>query len=386
MSVNKTTVAIGLLFALLIGNSTNTAQEPGKAEHYPAFSWETVPVGFHFAKDGSLMTAAEAKFVASHASFICLEKGHAGGQFEDTEDGIEQEAQRLKKLNPDIKVIFYWNTFLDYGMFRAHHDYQKHPEWWLRTVDGALDKKRGNLMRYDLSDPEVRAWWSDVAKQAVVDGSCDGLFMDAFPQVVSEANRTLWGDSKYDAIQQGLVKIVKETRAKIGDDKLIFYNGIRTTPTVQLGNDFIEDTDAVMIEHFGHFNSASKECMLKDIQEMSKSAKRGKIVVFKGWPGFAWTDPVAMRKPLKTKKKLAAENITFPLAAFLIGAQENCYFIYNWGYRMRLGCLEWYPELDKKLGPPTADAKRTGWVMERDFEHAHVWINLATKEARIDWD
>ena len=109
------------------------------------------------------------------------------------------------------------------------------------------------------------------------------------------------------------------------------------------------------------------------------------IVVFKGWPGFTFIDKAALRKPLEEKKKLAAENITFPLAAFLVGAQEHSYFIYNWGYRMRLGCLEWYPELDKQLGPPLADAKQTGWVLERDFEHAHVWIDLEAREARIDW-
>ena len=209
--------------------------------------------------------------------------------------------------------------------------------------------------------------------------------MDAFPQIVAPSNKRLWGQEKYEAIQQGLRAMVKETRAKIGDDKLIFYNGIRTTPNIQIGNDFMEDTDAVMIEHFGHFNSGSKESMLKDIQEMIKAGKHGKIVVFKGWPGFAWVDREAMRESLETKRKIAAENITFPLAAFLVGAQEHAYFIYNWGYRMRLGCLEWYPELDKKLGPPLADAKQTGWVLERDFEHAHVWIDLEAKEARIDW-
>lgn len=385
MNLDRITFAVGLSFVLLMGAATSTAQVPGNTDHYPDFSWETVPVGFHFGKDGSLMTAAEAEFVASRASFICLEKGHAGKQFKDTEDGIEYEARQLKQINPDIKVIFYWNTFLDYGMFRAHDDYQKQPQWWLRTVDGELDKKTGGLMRYDLSRPEVRQWWSDVAKKAVVDGSCDGVFMDAFPQVAAEANRALWGDSKYDAIQQGLVEIVKATRAKLGDDNLIFYNGIRTTPTLQIGNDFMDDTDAVMIEHFGHFNSGSKECMLKDIQEMSRSGKQGKIVVFKGWPGFAWIDSAAMRRPWEEKKRLAAQNITFPLAAFLVGAQEHAYFIYNWGYRMRHGSLEWYPELDKKLGPPLADAKQSEWVLERDFEHAHVWINLETKEAKIDW-
>ncbi len=147
----------------------------------------------------------------------------------------------------------------------------------------------------------------------------------------------------------------------------------------------MQDTDAAMIEHFGHFNSGSKECMLNDIQEMIKAGKRGKIVVFKAWPGFAWIDREAMRKPLEEKRILAAKNITFPLAAFLVGAQENAYFIYNWGYRMAHGCLEWYPELDRRLGLPLADAKQTDWVLERDFEHAHVWIDLEAKEARIDW-
>jgi hypothetical protein len=354
-------------------------------DFYPGFSWDTVPVGFHFGKSSSLLTQEEATFVASRASFICLEKGHATGQFPSTEMGIEREAQQLKKINPDMKVIFYWNTFLDYPMFRAHDEYQQHPEWWLRTLDGKLDKKQGHLKRYDLSNSDVRAWWTDVARKAVVEGSCDGVFMDAFPQIVAARNKQLWGSEKYEAIQAGLRAVIKETRAKIGDDKLIFYNGIRTTPTSQIGNEFSDDTDAVMIEHFGHFNSGAKECMLNDIQEMMKSGKQGKIVVFKAWPGFAWVDRQAMQKPLKTKRKIAAENVTFPLAAFLVGAQENCYFIYNWGYRMELGCLEWYPEFDKPLGEPLGDMVREGWILSRKFKHASVWVNLETRAARIDW-
>ncbi|MHC4912587.1 MAG: dienelactone hydrolase family protein, partial [Planctomycetota bacterium] len=46
----------------------------GPKECYPSFSWETVPIAFHFGKSASLMTDEEAQFVASHASFICLEK------------------------------------------------------------------------------------------------------------------------------------------------------------------------------------------------------------------------------------------------------------------------------------------------------------------------
>jgi hypothetical protein len=356
-----------------------------RSAHYPAFSWDKVPVCFHFGKTGSLMTADEAKFVTSHSGFICLEKGHATGQFGTTEKGIEMEARQLKKLNPAMKVIFYWNTFLDYPMYEAHEVYEKHPEWWLKTVSGEPDLKNKSIKRYDLSNPQVRNWWTDVAQKAVRKGSSDGVFLDAFPQVTAAANIKIWGKEKYDAIQQGLKDIVRETRGKIGDDKLILYNGIRSTPQVNIGYDFPEHTDAVMIEHFGNFSSGSKESMLRDIQEMMRAGKQGKIVVFKAWPGYSWIDEDFMKLPLEEKREIAVKNLTFPLAAFLAGAQKYSYFIYNWGYRIDHGCLEWYPELDKKLGEPLADATQAGWVLQREFKHASVWVNLETKEAKINW-
>ena len=330
----------------------DTTQEDtsDRSKYYPEFSWETVPVAFHFGKTSALLTEEEAKFVASKSNFICLEKAHALDQLGSTEEGIEQEAQQLKKYNPKMKVIFYWNTFLDYPMFNAHKVYEQHPEWWLKTKDGELDLKNGKLKRYDLSNPMVRDWWTDVAQNAIMEGSSDGVFMDAFPQIISNNNIPLWGNEKYDAIQQGLKDIIKETREKIGDEKLIVYNGIRSTPQMQMGYDYPEYTDAIMIEHFGYFNSGSKESMLLDIREMEKAGRAGKIVVFKAWPGFAWIDKEAMQKPIDQKRKIAEENIEFPLAAFLVGAQKNCYFIYSWGYRMEMGCIEWYPELDEKLG------------------------------------
>ncbi len=363
---------------------TKPVEGQNNHSNYPEFSWDKVPVAFHFG-NSKLMTADEAKFVASHSNFICLEKGHASKQLGTTEKGIEKEARQLKKLNPKMKVIFYWNTFLDYNMYKAHKEYEKHPEWWLRKQNGELDLKNDQLKRYDLSNREVRNWWTDVAYEAVVNGSCDGVFMDAFPQVSSPANKALWGEEKYNAIQQGLKDIIRETREKIGNDKLIVYNGIRSTPTWSAGYDFPEYTDAAMMEHFGHFQSSSKECMLKDIQAMEKAGKDGKIVVFKAWPGFTFIDKEAMQMPLKEKQKIARENITFPLAAFLIAAQENSYIVYNWGYRMENGCLEWYPEYDKPLGKPLGDAKREGWKFSRDFEHLSVWVNLETREAEISY-
>ena len=182
------------------------------------------------------------------------------GQFRDTETGIEKEAQQLKKINPKMKVIFYWNTFLDYSMYEAHAEYRKASGVVVEeTRMGTLDLKKGRMKRYDLSNPEVRDWWTSVASEAVVNGSADGVFMDAFPQVTSKANRKSLGrreirrdSARVEGHYQG------NKRRKIGDDKLIVYNGIRSTPTWNAGFDFPEHTDAAMIEHFGHFQSSSK--------------------------------------------------------------------------------------------------------------------------------
>ena len=376
---------VGRLISLLGALVVSSSVWGGAPSRYPKFSWDTVPIAFHFGNMESIMTEEQAAFVAAKSNFICLEKGHGVRQFGDTETGIEQEARQLKRLNPDMKVIFYWNTFLDYALFAAHEDYERQPEWWLRKLDGELDLKRGNLRRYDLSNPAVRDWWTDVAREAVVNGSSDGVFMDAFPQVKSRANLPLWGQEKYDAMQQGLADIVRETREKLGDDHLIVVNGIRSTPAWNSGFDFPEYVDAAMIEHFGFFNSSTKESMLRDIREMERAGQAGKMVVLKGWAGFTFIDQEAMAKPLAEKREIAKANLSFSLAAFLAGAQENCYFIYNWGYRMDNGCLEWYPEFDRPLGPPQGEMTQDGWTLRREYEHASVWVNLETRESDITW-
>jgi hypothetical protein len=53
--------------------------------------------------------------------------------------------------------------------------------------------------------------------------------------------------------------------------------------------------------------------------------------------------------------------------------------------QMTDGGLDSYPESQRPLGQPQADATWKGLTATRDFAHASVWIDLATKQARIDW-
>lgn len=353
--------------------------------HFPAFSWEKVPVAFHFGKKGNLLTKKEAQFIAKHSNFVVLEKAHGFPKYRHSEKAIAMDAKVLKKINPDIKIIFYWNTFLDYSMYHAHEHYQKKPNWWLRTKKGDLDLKNDKIKRYDLSHKKLRNWWSDIAKKNLNNKNIDGVFFDALNQVTSSANIKVWGIEKYNAIQQGLKDLIEETRCKIGPEKLIVYNGIRSTPQRSVGNDFPDHTDAVMIEHYGYFKSKTKESMLKDIQEMEKAGKSGKIVVFKAWPENTWLDKDFMARSNREKKAISEKHIQFALASFLAGAQKHSYFIYNWGYRLSMGSLLWYPELDKPLGKPLNEMQQNEWILTRNYEHARVWVDLENKKANINW-
>lgn len=84
-----------------------------------------MPVAFHFGKKGDLLTKKEAEFVASHSNFVVLEKAHGFPKYKYSEESIAKDAAVLKKLNSKMKVIFYWNAFLDYTMYKAHKEYDK---------------------------------------------------------------------------------------------------------------------------------------------------------------------------------------------------------------------------------------------------------------------
>lgn len=380
--MRKLKILFGILSLVLLVSAELPPKKIIK-NRYPEFSWNTVPVYIHFGKSSAL-TKEELEFVARHSDFICFEKGHGAQTHGSTEKGIEADAAAIKKLNPKAKVIFYWNTFLDYGSYEAHEVYNSHPEWWLRKLDGSLDFKSENLKRYDLSNTEVRKWYVDVAKTAV-EKSSDGIFMDAFPQILNPGNINLWGEAKYRQIERGLFDLIDEVREGMGEDKLIVCNNLRNTPELRFGMQFVPVTDASTMEHFGAFQSESKESMANDIEDMIAAGKQGKIVVMKGWPGFNWTQDKVKNSTYEQLLNEARENITFPLACFLIAAQPYSYFCYSWGYRHDHGSLDWYAEFDKPLGKPKSDAVRNGWEYNREFKNCKVWVNLETREAKIDW-
>jgi len=381
----KHTLLTGLLLASLSVLVLHAADAPKaapnrSAELFPDFNWDRVPVNIHFGKRGQ-MTDAELDFIASQSEFVALEKSHGVDVHGSTERGIAETAHQLKRRNPRVKVLFYFNAFVNWPGYEASATYR--PEWTLRSMKGDVVKHPSGTPRPDPSHAEFRQWWSDIVARAVKNGKLDGVFADALPQSRSPALTKMLGAEKQQAVVDGLRQMLELTKRKMGDGRIVLANGIRAGQHL----DFLawEGIDGVMIEHFDAFDSKAPEHLKADLESMALAAAKGKFVVLKGWPGFTWMDQEVKEGTRQEKLRLARERITFPLACFLIGAQPGCHFCYSWGYREADGGLDSYPEFQRPLGQPQANAVWSGLTATREFAHASVWINLSTKQARLDW-
>lgn len=356
----------------------------------PHFSWDTVPVYIHFGKSSGALSNNELRFVAQSSDFVCLEKGHGRGRSGSTEKGIAFDAKRLKELNPRMKVLFYWNTFLNYPLYDACQTVANHPEWIFRDKKGKPIYKSGKLEQYNLLNPEFRQWWATIAGQAVTEYGCDGIFMDA----VNQAKRPIWmkrgwGEGNEDTLTKAVADMMRLANRQMGENALLVYNGIRSIDPAgtTTGTEYLPHATGVMVEHFTAFHSKSQESIAEDIEAITSAASMGKTVVVKGWPDptFNWINKEKMRIPSKVLADEARKKIIFSLACFLIAAQENCYFSYSWGWREQHGSLIDYPEFHKPLGKPKGQAKKEGWVYTRSYEHASACVDLAERRAKIDW-
>jgi dienelactone hydrolase len=359
----------------------NPAAPPRVTVALTGFNWDRVPLNLHFGKRSADLTDAEIDFIARRSALIALEKSHGVTPHGSTEAGIADSARRITQRNPDAKVLFYLNAFINWPGYDAFKIYR--PEWTLRTAAGEIVTHPSGTPRPDPSNAEFREWWSDVVAHANRTAPLGGVFVDALPQALSPGLAKQVGDAKARAIVAGLREMLALTKRKLGPDRLVLVNGLRTTDFREILD--WEGIDGVMIEHFGAFKTDTPTDIKADLDSIALAAAKGKFAVIKGWPGFNWLDKEMMQRPYAELLQLARERLTFPLACFLVAAQPGSHFCYSWGYREEHGMLDAYPEFDRPLGPPQADAKWVGLTATREFAHASVWVDLTTKQARIDW-
>lgn len=355
-------------------------------EFYPKFSWETTPLYFMFGDKERTLKPEEVDFIADRTRFLCIEKSHGYGMLGAAELGAKQEVEAFKKRNPDTKVLFYFNAALawPYTSYAKHFTKERietHPEFkkflLVHPKTGKLAEKHGAFL-FDVLNPEFRKWWVNTVVKGVETSGCDGVFIDQM-----HGNVTLRKD-RAEEVKMAMGKMMAALKEKLGPSKMLLANNATYVEEV------FPVSDALMFENYSqvHFD---KEQLLKDWNGMLKNAQAGKISVFRlGVEGYGRSFLRNIPKDEKNKimPKISQEKLEYALACYLIGAQPYSYFMYSWGWGLTDGALVDYPDLKKPLGPPKGPYKRTmpdGWEFTREFEHASVWVNTETKQAKIIW-
>jgi hypothetical protein len=360
------------------------------------FSWDRVPVYGHLGRHDAHFSLEQAAFLARHYPLVTIEKSQARGAGASCEEGIYRASRQIKEINPDVKVLFYLNLVIDWPGYEASKVFDAHPEWRLRDRNGA-PVDFNNRPRYDLSVPAMREWWSDTVANAMTKAPLDGVFADAIPKIAmaEAANRKLWGDAKYEAVERGLRDLLRMVKRKIGPDRMLQANGVRGLLSAWSdgGARYLDYVDSMMMEHFAGVSGIGPDRRLRaemveaDFELMRAAAAKGKQVFVKAWPAFTkgFPDTSGFPKTQAERVELAQRQLEFPLALFLLGAEPGCFFGYSWGYDEKSGWLDWHPEYDRPLGAPKGRARKNGWRYSREFAHARVEADLERETGRTLW-
>ncbi|MDB4583745.1 putative glycoside hydrolase family 15 protein [Draconibacterium sp.] len=371
---------------LLISDGTVFKPQAG----FPKFSWDTTPMYYHFGDINRVLKPEEVKFIADRTDFICIEKSHAFRMLGDAVLGTKHEVEAFREIKPEIKVLYYFNSFVAWPFTRFNKDLTaeaiaENPDFAKFLVN---NYKTGELMLktngaapsyyFDYLNPDFRKWWVEAVVEGVKVSGADGVFIDR----MNKDGQSGYPPERNDEVQKAKSEMMSALKEKLGPDKILLGNNAADNPNV------FPSCDAFMFEHY-NATVTNKENLLKEWEDMVQVAKAGKISIYRfGAKGKGRTDITIGETNTDGMIERSKKQLDYFLACYLIGAQPYSYFQYNWGWNLPDGNLVDYPELQKPLGAPKEAYKRVtpqGWEFTREFEHASVWVNTETKKAKITW-
>ncbi len=357
-------------------------------DFYPEFNWDVTPRYFMFGDGERVLSPKEVSSISKRTSFLCIEKSHASKQLGFAELGAKHDAAAFRKKNPDVKVLFYFNSAYAWPFTSYNQDFvaakiDSNPElksYLIEDPETGELARRGRTFFFDVLNPEFRTWWVDTVAKGIIESGCDGVFIDQMHGFVHIRKE------KKDEIERAMGEMMSRLKQKIGPEKILLGNNA----TDEMARFVYPSIDASMFEHYS-IKLTSKERLLRDWQDMERLAQDGKISVFR--IGVEIESEGGKKKETRQMRNsrmaaLSKERLEYYHACYLIGAQPYSYFQYGWGWRLDTGPLVKYPDLLRPLGAPQGAYQRVSensWQFTREFEHASVWVDTLEQDARIDW-
>ncbi|MBO1254281.1 hypothetical protein J3L16_01125 [Alteromonas sp. 5E99-2] len=367
----------------LFSNASNFGKTyPAQTKNVPKsnFCWDNVP-RWLAVRNSEPMTDDEIEDIASHYQIVLLEKSNNQG-FTYVDDGMVSFATRLKEKEPSITTLFYWNSEINYDGYRANENYI--PNEWSDLDDNGIPILFKDLyFTYNYEVEALRDWWIqapvtamsyDVLDGVFVDKVVNGAFKDVFPNGEPANNYVRMLEDLYNAIPEG---------------KKVIGNIIRTERT-NSNRGLMEVADGSYLERWSFPGTALNEAEATaiSIQAMREALSKGKEIHFQTSPHDTGGD--AEPDDFEGKVQYAKDNVSYPLAVFLIVAEEGAFFSYQASVNAKSSAQEawntsFIDEFSYRLGAPLGSPTKDKFIYQRSYENVDVWVDLTTKEARLDW-
>jgi hypothetical protein len=314
------------------------------------------------------------------------------------------QAAKIKAVNPDVLLFPYITGFLAQNSFKAQEAFNQpeHAAWWLcDPVSGApLDCCTATTQKppfgpgqgsccgwsqgfpgklYDWRIPAVRSYWTNSVIAPYVDSPLiAGIFMDDTTDVatwcmepphgfICSGNWTFTKEEQLDFLNATLEHLddALESMGSMGKTAIV-----STKSTVRSQPLNTSAFDKVLLRHGGMHFMESFAGTEDDVQTSLAITRTGIPFMVHTAVINDHVYPFAQRE--------------YCLAAFLIIAGEYSYW--GMGAGWGAGDFPWYPEFDRPLGKPLADATSFGnGRYFREFEHLNVTLDTTLKQGTIAW-
>jgi len=281
-------------------------------------------------------------------------------------------ARQLKALNASLPVVAYFNAFLNWEMYALAADVAADATLALHVDGGAPLRVGGDpafpqpaagMEVFDFTTPRVQDWFAGACLRLAVTRAFDGCFNDraqangALPSLtgVAPARAVAWNAGHVEML-------LREQAALARGGGFVIGNG---------ANALVPGLPALMLENF-----TTDEAGILQLQGF---AAQGLIV--HAHAGFA-----------RAYGYCASDELVDSLAAFLIGAGDDSYFLCTTTYQVELptsDVLEDRPEYSRALGAPHAlgarDAATGVWSRTFGARGTVVTFDAATNRGAIAW-
>lgn len=353
-------------------------------ETLPNFSWNKIP-RWVAVRNREAFSEEDVTSIANNFQLVMLEKANYQG-FEFIEDGIENAATRIKAINPNLTTLFYYNTRINYFGYEANIEYDINALSWSTYLDGEIYLFKDLYYWYNHDVEDMRNWWVDTCVNMANLDVIDGIFVDKITN--PDINGDLY-DTNGDLVNN-YVTMLSDLNDQLPPNKLLVGNTLRNE-RVGGTRALMEIKDGSYMERwdFPSSNQSNPDAIAVSIQLMREALQKGKMINLQSNPSYSTEE----EEPTDYDELLAytKEHVKFPLAVFLLIAEENAYFSYTTGVNALssssdLWDTSFIDEFHYFLGEPLNDPVKNGYIYERSFENLNLWVNIETKEVVFNWN